>query len=98
MSNWCKRTAVAAKHEREFELMDTGIFDENRYFDVFIEYAKADAEDILVRITVANRGPEAARSARAADGLVPQHMVLVRGCSEALAEAVQPDACRDRAR
>ena len=36
------------------------MFDENRYFDVFVEYAKADTEDILIRITVANRGPEAA--------------------------------------
>ena len=40
--------------------MDTGVFDENRYFDVFVEYAKASPEDILVRIQVANRGPEAA--------------------------------------
>src|SRR4051812_11718755 len=47
--------------DREFELADTGIFDQNRYFDVFIEYAKADVEDILVRITVENRGPEPAR-------------------------------------
>ncbi|MBC7919453.1 MAG: glucosidase, partial [Ferruginibacter sp.] len=44
----------------EFELADTGVFDENRYFDVFIEYAKADAEDILVRLTVHNRAREAA--------------------------------------
>ncbi len=44
----------------EYELIDTGIFDEDRYFDVFVEYAKASAEDILVRITVINRGPEAA--------------------------------------
>ena len=42
----------------EFELIDTGIFDENKYFDVTIEYAKADAEDILIMVTVANRGPE----------------------------------------
>ena len=49
------------KHDPEFELIDTGVFDENRYFDVFVEYAKADVEDILVRITVANRGPEASR-------------------------------------
>ncbi len=41
----------------EYELLDTGVFDENRYFDVFVEYAKADAEDILVRIEVFNRGP-----------------------------------------
>ncbi|GAC1388606.1 MAG: glucosidase [Ktedonobacteraceae bacterium] len=44
----------------EYELIDTGIFDDNRYFDVFVEYAKAGPEDILMRITVANRGPEAA--------------------------------------
>ena len=42
----------------EFELLDTGVFHENRYFDVFIEYAKSDSEDILMRITAYNRGPE----------------------------------------
>jgi len=45
---------------REFELMDTGVFDENRYFDVFVEYAKASSDDILIKMTVANRGPEPA--------------------------------------
>ncbi len=44
----------------EFELIDTGIFDDNRYFDVFVEYAKAGVEDMLIRINVVNRGPEAA--------------------------------------
>ncbi|HLY60113.1 MAG TPA: glucosidase [Terriglobia bacterium] len=44
----------------EFELMDTGVFNDDRYFDVFIEYAKASFEDILIRITVHNRGPESA--------------------------------------
>jgi hypothetical protein len=44
----------------EFELVDTGIFDEGRYFDVVVEYAKAEAEDILIRINVSNRGPDAA--------------------------------------
>lgn len=48
------------KNEREFELIDTGIFDENAYFDIFVEYAKADTEDILIRITAANRGISAA--------------------------------------
>ena len=42
----------------EFELLDTGVFDESRYFDVFIEYAKATTDDILIRITVWNRGPD----------------------------------------
>ncbi len=44
----------------EFELLDTGIFDEDRYFDVFVEYAKASAEDLCVRIEAFNRGPDAA--------------------------------------
>ncbi len=44
----------------EFELCDTGVFDEDRYFDIFVEYAKADPKDILVHITVVNRGPEPA--------------------------------------
>jgi hypothetical protein len=48
------------KDEPEFELLDTGIFDDDRYWDVFMEYAKASPEDILVRITVHNRGPDAA--------------------------------------
>jgi hypothetical protein len=46
--------------EQEYELLDTGVFDENRYFDVFVEYAKATPEDILIQITVHNRGPAAA--------------------------------------
>src|SRR6185295_3912429 len=44
----------------EYELIDTGVFAENRYFDVFVEYAKAGPEDILIKITAANRGPDAA--------------------------------------
>jgi hypothetical protein len=46
--------------EPEFELIDTGVFAENRYFDVEIEYAKADVDDILMRLTIHNRAPEAA--------------------------------------
>jgi hypothetical protein len=49
-----------SREELEYELLDTGVFDEDRYFDVFVEYAKADSEDTLIRITVHNRGPEAA--------------------------------------
>ena len=49
-----------SREDLEYELLDTGIFDDDRYFDVFVEYAKADPEDILVRITVHNRGPETA--------------------------------------
>jgi len=46
--------------ESEYELLDTGVFDDNRYFDVFVEYAKAGPEDLCIRIEVFNRGPEAA--------------------------------------
>ncbi len=49
-----------SRHEVEYELLDTGVFDDDRYFDVFIEYAKAGPEDILVQIAVVNRGPETA--------------------------------------
>jgi hypothetical protein len=49
-----------SREELEYELLDTGVFDGDRYFDVFVEYAKADPEDLLIRITVSNRGPEAA--------------------------------------
>jgi hypothetical protein len=50
-----------SREELEYELLDTGVFDDDRYFDVFTEYAKGGPEDVLVRITVHNRGPEAAR-------------------------------------
>jgi hypothetical protein len=56
-----QENAKRTRADPEYELLDTGIFDENRYFDVFVEYAKAGADDILIRITAANRGPEAAR-------------------------------------
>lgn len=42
----------------EFELTDTGVFNQNRYFDIFAEYAKQDVDDILIRVTIVNRGPE----------------------------------------
>ncbi|MDY6781565.1 MAG: glucosidase [Cyanobacteriota bacterium] len=48
------------RNEFEYELLDTGIFNDNRYFDVFVEYAKASPEDIAIRISVVNRGPETA--------------------------------------
>jgi hypothetical protein len=48
------------RNDTEYELLDTGIFDDDRYFDVFVEYAKASPEDILILISAANRGAEAA--------------------------------------
>ena len=49
------------RDELEYELIDTGIFDDDRYFDVFVEYAKASPDEVLVRISIHNRGPAAAR-------------------------------------
>lgn len=51
---------LRGRHEPELELLDTGIFDDNRYFDVFVEYAKTGPEDICIRIEICNRGPEEA--------------------------------------
>ena len=49
-----------AGQDPEYELLDTGVFEGDRYFDIFIEYAKADPEDLAIRITAHNRGPDAA--------------------------------------
>jgi len=54
-------SAKRTRNDPEYELIDTGMFRENRYFDVFVEYAKATSEDVLIRITAWNRGPEPAR-------------------------------------
>jgi hypothetical protein len=48
------------RHEFEYELLDTGVFDQDRYFDVFVEYAKESPEEVLIRVSVHNRGPEPA--------------------------------------
>src|SRR6187455_1510177 len=49
-----------SRTEPEYELIDTGVFDDDRYFDVFVEFAKKSPEDVLIRITIENRGPDAA--------------------------------------
>ena len=56
-TTWSRRTDSARGSELEYELLDTGIFDDDRYFDVFVEYAKAAPDDILIAITAHNRGP-----------------------------------------
>ena len=56
----CDENARRGKQDPEYELLDTGVFHEDRYFDVFVEYAKASPEDLSIRIQVFNRGPEAA--------------------------------------
>src|ERR1700730_12513172 len=56
-----EENAKRTRHQPEYELIDTGVFAENRYFDIFVEYAKVTFEDIVVRITAWNRGPQPAR-------------------------------------
>ena len=67
------------KLDPEYELLDTGVFDDDRYWIVEVDYAKADPHDLLMSIRVTNAGPEADDAARAADRLVPQHLVVGRG-------------------
>jgi hypothetical protein len=59
-ANLVDTNKAKTRTDMEYELLDTGIFEGDRYFDVFVEYAKEDPEDILIRITACNRGPEAA--------------------------------------
>ena len=54
------RNRARSRTEPEYELIDTGVFDGDRYFDVFVEFAKKSPHDVLIQITLANRGPEAA--------------------------------------
>ncbi|MGT2425045.1 MGH1-like glycoside hydrolase domain-containing protein [Amnibacterium kyonggiense] len=55
-----EENARRSRHDPEYELLDTGAFDDDRYFDVAVDYAKAAADDICLRVTVTNRGPDAA--------------------------------------
>ncbi len=59
--NLVQTSRSRSRNEFEYELLDTGVFNENRYFDVFVEYAKESPEDVLIQITIYNRGPEAAQ-------------------------------------
>src|SRR6266542_497353 len=59
-ANLVEENRRRGRHDSEYELLDTGVFEDDRYFDILAEYAKASPEDILIRVTVTNRGPEAA--------------------------------------
>ena len=59
-SNLIETNKRRTRNDMEYELLDTGVFNENRYFDVFVEYAKQSPEDLLIQISVINRGPDAA--------------------------------------
>lgn len=59
--NLVAKSAKRGKTEKEYQLMDTGIFEDNRYFDCFVEMAKEDDEELLFRVTAYNRGPDPAK-------------------------------------
>ena len=86
--------ARRGRHDPEFELIDTGLFDHDRYFDVEIEYAKADVADVLLRITIHNRGPETATLRAAASDVVPQHLELVQERPPTFAHRRRPERRR----
>ena len=72
-----------SKRDMEYELLDTGVFDDGHYFDVEVEYAKLEPEDLLCRITVHNRSTGAGLAARASSSVVSQHVVVVSRPAEA---------------
>src|SRR3989442_6722661 len=90
-----------SRHEFEYELLDTGVFDQDRYFDVFVEYAKASPEDILIKISVHNRGPETAqlhvlptlwlRNRRSWQSNVDRPLLNQIGASGGVVKAVDPE-------
>ena len=62
MKSLKEKTGNDQKHEPEYEILDTGIFDNNQYFDVYITYAKQDSQDIFIKINIHNRYTERARN------------------------------------
>src|SRR5712675_595046 len=59
-ANLVDTSRARSRQEFEYELLDTGVFDQDRYFDVFVEYAKESTDDILIKISIFNRGPDIA--------------------------------------
>ena len=90
--------ARRGRAKSEYELVDTGVFDSGRYFDIEVEYAKADPEDLLIRIMV--HQPRTGRRAdpRVADGVVPQHMVVATEPAQASAPRRAGDSRQQRNR
>ena len=88
-----QENARRGKLDLEYELIDTGIFDEDRFWVVEVEYAKGDPLDILMTVRVTNAGPDRP-VARVAHGLVPKHMVVGDRCAEARVEGDGPHQCR----
>ena len=88
---WSRPTAGATRSELEYELIDTGVFDDDRYFDVFVEYAKASPEDLLIRDHRLQPRPGGGAAARAADAVVPQHLAGTRRRAAAVGRSPASD-------
>ena len=83
-SDLVEKNRRRGRNDPEYELLDTGVFNEDRYFDVFVEYAKAAPNEILIQISAANRGPEAAPLHVLANSLVPQYLDMVARAAQTL--------------
>ena len=83
----CRKINDGAGQGFEYELLDTGVFEDDRYFDLIIEYAKTTTEDICIRIEAINRGPELAH-----ESLVPKHRSW--GAEPTAQPVIQPEILR----
>ena len=91
-ATWSTENGRRGKLDPEYELLDTGVFDDDRYWVVDVDYAKAIPIDLLMTIRVTNAGPGRRHPPRAADGLVPQHVVLGRRRSPPSSRRTATDA------
>ena len=79
---WSSTSKRRNRNDMEYELLDTGIFNDDRYFDVFVEYAKESPEDMLIQITVCESRAGAGHAPCSADAVVPEHLDLVAGTAK----------------
>jgi hypothetical protein len=79
----CRENRRRGRLDPEYELLDTGAFDGDRYWTVEVDYVKAEPRDVLMRVRVTNAGPDREDPARPAHGVVPQHLVVGGGRSSA---------------
>ena len=91
-----RTNARRSRRDYEYELIDTGVFDDDRYFDVVVEYAKSSPEECFIRITVDESRPGGRHDSSAADAVVPQHLVVVAHSREAAPEGGERKQGRER--
>lgn len=79
-----KENERRGKNDSEYELLDAGVFDENRYFDIQVEYAKAGPDDVLIRLLLSNRGSESAKL-----HALPKFFIAILGFGDASMKGVR---------